>query len=193
MSLKTLFDEFNQSVSEIRDVINDNLAFHTHLAKTEEWSQICSALDTLDDTALAMDAYWSVQFDPDAQNNGSAYLFIYGLLQAMCLQQNAIMSLAKCFDLTIKVANEYPFMAQVREHRDWAVGHPVTNSHGPHTLSRPNLHRDSFELVSNNSKVTLRQRIGTESICSGQFREGKQALQRIKTAVAQKREGWSVS
>jgi len=53
----------------------------------DNWDRICSSSDVINDTTKAIKSY--VKSDYPNENVGFQYLFIYGLLQALYLQQDA--------------------------------------------------------------------------------------------------------
>jgi hypothetical protein len=80
-----------QSISEleteIRDFINRPRRQHELLADPASWNTLCSALDVIDDTELALEAYakWERR-----SKDGEKYLLVYGALQVMEVQQDAV-------------------------------------------------------------------------------------------------------
>jgi len=61
---------------ELRLFINKPRIQYRLLKKRPLWFQLCSSLDTIEDTELAIDSYLSSEFEKD----GELYLAIYGLL-----------------------------------------------------------------------------------------------------------------
>jgi hypothetical protein len=135
-------------VREIREVVNSPSWNHPVLAQTREWNKLCAAFDVLEDTELALDHY--LQAWPEA-NVGGQYLFIYGALQAMVVQQDAVALLHQSLGLEYQ-RNET--LAEIRDARNKAIGHPVDKLDkrvGGDRLacfiSRSTIERDGFELM----------------------------------------------
>lgn len=105
--------------SEVRDLINHHRKQHALLQHSADWNKLCSALDVVGDTELALDAYLSHNGVEDV---GLRYLFIYGALQILQTQQVAVEHI--CEALKIKPQNS-PKIPAIREIRSSAVGHPT--------------------------------------------------------------------
>jgi hypothetical protein len=132
----------------IRDYLQDARNRQQLLAQRFNWHQLCAGLDTIEDTELAIVAYVQSDFPSDA---GEGYLRIYGVLQALFLQQDALEHFlaASGWGLTTKVRD---VLRDVREARTAAVGHPTQlNRKGDlstHVISRSTLRKDGFDLMS---------------------------------------------
>jgi hypothetical protein len=104
---------------QIRGFINSPRKQAGLLNDSAAWNKLCSALDVIGDTELAIDAYLTRQPTADV---GESYLIVYGILQVLLTQQDAVKHL--CESLSIKVA--FPKALQrIREIRSNAVGHPT--------------------------------------------------------------------
>ncbi|NKC12655.1 MAG: hypothetical protein GKR94_10770 [Gammaproteobacteria bacterium] len=64
----------------IRDRINKRRLQSLLLEHTEDWNVLCSALDVIGDTELALDAYLG---HSPIQDIGLQYLHVYGALQLL--------------------------------------------------------------------------------------------------------------
>lgn len=108
----------------IRDFLDENPRVkHILIRKTPYWDQLCSSLDVIDDSSLAIEAYLT-DGDNDEYNVGRKYLYFYGLWQALFLQQDATMNLSEAFGIADKIAN-HPILKEIRELRNDCVGHPT--------------------------------------------------------------------
>jgi hypothetical protein len=113
------------------------------------WNQMRSALDTLRQTHRAIEAY-------NRANSGlkedERYLAIYGLLQALVVQQDALCHLAEALQLRPVRLNRHRRLEEIRNIRNWTVGHPtkadrhLVPSH--HAIRRPKLGRGGFAMYS---------------------------------------------
>jgi hypothetical protein len=76
----TLYD----LIKWIRDYVGDPHHQPRLMADEFSWNQLCAAMDTIEDTDAAVDAYVRHDFPTDT---GEKYLRIYGILQGLYLQQ----------------------------------------------------------------------------------------------------------
>ena len=114
-----------------------------------KWNQFRSSLDAIRQTHRAIEAY--------NRSNGELtedqrYLAIYGLLQALVVQQDAMCHLAEALQTKPVHMNRHKRLEEIRNIRNWTVGHPTkvdryeTSSH--HAIQRPQLGRGGFSLYS---------------------------------------------
>ena len=112
------------------------------------WNKLWSSIDTIQDTQLAIDSYLNLD-DFNAINGG--YLFVYGLMQALNIQQNAANDLLEAlFNRKINYKKDYPDLYKIREQRNNAVGHPTKrgNDKSFHYINRSSVKKSGFELAS---------------------------------------------
>ena len=141
---------------EIRDFINEPRKQFNLLKNPKFWNQLCSSLDVIGDSDLAIDAYINSEFGKD---DGEKYLSLYGVLQALFLQQDAVTNL--CESLGLKnnlIAN--PKLKEIRDIRNDSIGHPTKrgNYKSYHFISRITIEKFGFQLISDyeNNKTTIR-------------------------------------
>ena len=72
--------------TEIRDFINRPRRQNELLADPASWNTLCSALDVIGDTELALEAYLKWE---RVSEDGEKYLLVHGALQVMEVQQDA--------------------------------------------------------------------------------------------------------
>ena len=75
---------------------------------------VCSALDVIGDTTMAIHAYSAL---PDEKDHGVLYLQLYGLLQALVIQQDAVQHILDT--LKIQCATGTDNLRDIREIRTW--------------------------------------------------------------------------
>lgn len=63
---------------QIRDFINSPRKQHILLQDHADWNKLCSSLDVVGDTELAIDAYMENINEP--ASDGQKYLILYGIL-----------------------------------------------------------------------------------------------------------------
>ena len=150
----------HQSIREqeerIRDLINEPRKQYTLIKKLGLWHQLCSCLDVIGDTELAIAAYTAQELGPD---KGAAYLAVYGLLQALFLQQDAIFNLCESLGISDTISN-YPRLQEIREMRNASIGHPTKRGRKPpfsyHAISRLSLSSRGFQLLTSDETGTSR-------------------------------------
>lgn len=140
--------------SSVRKHINTHRYQSILIEKSGYWDQICSSLDVIDDTLLTIESYRNSDFPDDP---GIKYLFIYGILQALFLQQDALSHLSESFEVEYEVGDN---LKKVREIRNAAIGHPTKlNRKGEiyhYHLSRPSLNKDGFKLLQYSESDSVR-------------------------------------
>ena len=111
-------------VDEIRDIIDkwkDSPAvLEAALEDRRTRMQLCSCLDVIKDTERCLDTYLTTNIDE--LDFGNKYMYVYGSLQALYVQQDAV----KHFTCTLK--KDYPrdrYLKEIREVRNRSVGHPT--------------------------------------------------------------------
>lgn len=105
-------------VSQIRDMVNRPWVRY-HLLKTEDaFYQICACMDVLEDTQTAIETYRKMDFHAPLD----LYLPIYGVLQAVYMQQDAVISICNALGLDSSVYKSN--IGDIRKIRD-DLQHPT--------------------------------------------------------------------
>jgi hypothetical protein len=139
--------------TRVRDCINRPRVHHALYSNDlKGFFVVCSALDAIGDTTLAIDAYRGLQ---EAAIYGERYLRLYGLLQAFFIQQDAAQHILETLDLTCTESKDDLFY--VREIRNSAIGHPTRREGRPkknipqtsHAIARNSMWQNGFMLMSN--------------------------------------------
>jgi hypothetical protein len=107
-------------VQKIRSFITHHRRPAALLTSVADWHTLCSALDVIGDTELAFDAYsdWSAVSDV-----GQRYLLVYGVLQALLTQQDAVKKVCDTFQYPLSFSR---LMDKIREIRSDSIGHPTS-------------------------------------------------------------------
>lgn len=122
-------DQVQKINSDIRDFVNNSTLKKTSIFMKKQdgyWDQFFVALDTIDDTCLAIQG-----FQKDLSNLflKNPYLVTYGILQALYIQQDAVNYLKTSLfsnDKKIDWKNKkYLELAKIRQLRNETVGHPI--------------------------------------------------------------------
>jgi len=115
-------------------------------------------MDTIGDTTLAIDHFNKTGI---GQDEGEKYLRLYGLLQAVYLQQDAIkflfQTIKKCFDEKNKLKDWKNYQLnswnELRSYRNLSIGHPIENKTFKRGktkrvfISRVTISSDGFQLI----------------------------------------------
>jgi len=143
--------EVRELETKVRDFINHPRLQHSLLRDKAKWDVLCSALDVVGDTELAIAAYTLLG---DCDDVGFKYLVLYGILQVLFVQQDAAKHILESLD--IPFPNTDPDIEYVREIRNSAVGHPTKRERRPkkkipqtsHSIARMSLQPSGFLLMT---------------------------------------------
>jgi len=124
---------------------NSDLYEHHYKELPDEWSMLCIAMDTLDDTGLALEHF---ERQGLGTGDGEKYLKLYGLLQGIFLQQDSIRHLHKALDAReLKPQSDTGWM-KIRDLRNLTVGHPIDSSGSKSCMiSRVTIANNGFQLI----------------------------------------------
>ncbi|HUY13948.1 MAG TPA: hypothetical protein VMX16_10030 [Terriglobia bacterium] len=134
--------------TRIRDFVTEARRRQQLVARSADWNMLTSSLDVIGDTELAIEAYLS---SPEARDHGGQYLLIYGILQVLFVQQDALQHIAAALRFPYK---PYPELFDIRDIRNKTVGHPTKKDRpgaapqSSHHISRPSINRTYFQLLS---------------------------------------------
>ena len=134
---------------QVRDFVNNaNLYEKYFKSRLDEWNALCVAMDILGDTCVALEYY---EDSGMGDTDGEKYLKLYGLLQAIFLQQDSIRQLYRILlgkDLQPDSNSEWD---KVRDLRNLTVGHPIAKKDKAGTkrcfISRATIRSGSFQLL----------------------------------------------
>lgn len=143
-------------------------------------------MDIVDDVDLALDAYLTNRFSAD---DGEKYLRIYGVLQALFVQQDALGHLVAIVLPSFGIALS-DVLKDIREIRHASIGHPTElrrkGELSVHSMNRSTLDHDGFLLLSFDEKNgTLFENVKVSELIEAQRTEAI----RILTEVAKQVEG----
>lgn len=102
----------------IRNFINSPRKQSNLLEDSATWNKLCSSLDLIGDTQIAIDAYPQLF---SMQEEGISYLIVYGILQALLLQQDAAKHIGDALNIKVKLPKA---LEEIRIIRNSAAGHP---------------------------------------------------------------------
>lgn len=110
-------------VDELRKVLFGPNTTSLFLKGSGQQSQVAACLDTLGDAQFALDEYRSLKFISSQGREGRLYLYVYGALQAIFLQQDALEDICKSLGFPYQT-NQNPNRKSLREIRNKIV-HPT--------------------------------------------------------------------
>ena len=134
-----------QKMSTIRDLINSPRKQHILFQDSILWAMLCSCMDTIEDTELALESF--LNLDTDSSNEGRNYLRIYGALQALIVQQEAVENLHEALGIQY---TEDSSLEKIRHIRIDAAGHPTNrgNKKAFNFINRSTLSSQVFQLIT---------------------------------------------
>jgi tetratricopeptide (TPR) repeat protein len=145
MSIETIIGQIGNLEDAVRKHINTHRYQVDLLKDSSNWNQICSSLDVIGDTIYAISSYEAADFPKD---NGLQYVYTYGLLQALFLQQDAIRHLSEAFDIKLNLSDK---LLDIRGIRNASIGHPTKqNQNGTrfyNHISRISMSKAGFDLM----------------------------------------------
>ncbi|MBI4976849.1 MAG: hypothetical protein HZC28_05170 [Spirochaetes bacterium] len=109
-----------KGIDSIRTMINKPRRQNIILQNRVTWNTLCSSLDTIEDTSHAIGEY--ISLSNNNYSTGFSYVIVYGVMQAMFLQQDAVIHIASSLGNNLALDDE---LKKIREIRNSSTGHPV--------------------------------------------------------------------
>ncbi len=148
-NIKLLLHRISSEEESVREYINTTRYQTDLLQDLDVWNQICSSLDTIGDTVYSLDDYLSAEYPESA---GLKYIFTYGILQSLFIQQDAIRNLTEAFEISFDLNEK---LRKIRAIRNASIGHPTKNNVKGTTyynyISRITLSKYGFTLMRSSS------------------------------------------
>lgn len=115
-------------ISKIRELTNRPVLQNLLLKNKKKWNLMCGSIDAIQSTQMAIDSYESFSKD-DNNKTGLEFLIIYGLFQALYVQQDSVFNLCKSMSIGMPInakelEAQYPDLFEVRLLRNKGIGHP---------------------------------------------------------------------
>jgi len=131
--------------SQIREFINSKRRQSVLLNNTKTWHMLCSSLDLVGDTQLAIESYPEFM---EIREVGASYLVIYGILQALLIQQDAAQHIGDALNIKLKRPKD---LEDIRVIRNSAAGHPTLQKEKGLSkscfITRASISPESFRLM----------------------------------------------
>lgn len=112
-------ENINALEGRIRDFINSGRRQYNLLQSSATWNKLCSSLDLIGDTQVAIDSYSQIV---NTEGIGASYLIVYGILQTLLLQQDAARHIGEALGIKLKLPKN---LEEIRVIRNSAAGHPA--------------------------------------------------------------------
>lgn len=132
--------------SRIRDFISSGRRQSSLLKDPAAWNKLCSSLDLIGDTQIAIDTYPQLC---SVRQQGVSYLIVYGILQTLLLQQDAAKHIGDALNIKIKLPKA---LEEIRVIRNSAAGHPSYQKENGLSkssfIARMSISPTSFELMT---------------------------------------------
>lgn len=139
-------ENISKTEDSVRDYINTGRYQSELLKNSSNWNQICSSLDTIGDTLLSIIDFAKSNYPT---SSGLKYIYTYGILQALFIQQDAIRNLSLAFSIPLVQSEK---LKKIRKIRNAAIGHPtkqnVDGIEYCNYISRMTLKKWGFTLLS---------------------------------------------
>lgn len=163
-------------VQRIRDLVNAPWKHYELRQNKASFYQVCAAMDVIDDTEQAITGFEAGQLP---ESLATLYLAVYGVLQALVVQQDAALHLARCLGVTKGLA-DYPGFVEVRDIRNDAVGHPTQRDRKScvsyNQIARVTLSRSGFELFASLADGRTKRRFVDLAAIIGKQRQSVRSL-----------------
>ena len=134
----------------VRDIVTDPGMEHMFMDSAVRRYRIACCMDTVEDAQLAVEAYRRLESSSEGADKGKLYLVVYGVLQAIFIQQDALRNLACALDFPYEIGS-YSGLKEVREVRNQIVGHPTSyrreGRESFYAINRMSLSLDSFKVL----------------------------------------------
>jgi len=115
-------DNLQEKIQKLGNLINSSVCYKQSAWDRKgdgDWSKLWTAVDNIEDSQLAIDEYLTLK--------NFSRLAIYGLLQSMFVQQDAIFHLEKAIKIqTPDWKKDYPGLSNIRVIRNETIGHPIS-------------------------------------------------------------------
>lgn len=149
----------------------------------KKWIGITASIDVLEDSSWAIEYYVENDYPSDMKGK---YLYTYGLLQALFVQQDAADNIYKVFfDEKIKWKDEYPEAYAVREMRNDVTGHPLNrDNHFFIYLVQMDMEKDSISYLKDDVDSKKHQSVNVNLM--GSIEDSAKCINHVLSRVLEK-------
>lgn len=140
----------HQQISQIREIVDSPRKKFILLQDKSKFMQLCSVIDAIEQTELVINTFSFNSYE----STGDFYLGIYGFLQAMYVQTDAIKHLCQVLNIDENITEKYSRLLEIRDVRAATVGHPTLKNrhyiHGEETIEKKGEKKQTNSLKSYN-------------------------------------------
>jgi len=134
-------------------------------------------MDVIDDVDMALEAYLAAEFPSDI---GEMYLWTYGVLQALFVQQDALRHLIDIISPSVRVELS-DVLKEIRDLRSASIGHPTEfkrkGEKSVHAINRSTLAKNGFQMLSFGEKNgTSLKNVPVSALIANQRKEATRIL-----------------
>ena len=149
----------------------------------KKWIGITASIDVLEDSSWAVEYYIENDYPSDMKGK---YLYTYGLLQALFVQQDAADNIYKVFfDEKIKWKDEYLEAYDVREMRNDVTGHPLNrDNHFFIYLVQMDMEKDSISYLKDDVDSKKHQSVNVNLM--GSIEDSAKCINHVLSKVLEK-------
>ncbi len=149
----------------------------------KKWIGITASIDVLEDSSWAVEYYIENDYPSDMKGK---YLYTYGLLQALFVQQDAADNIYRVFlDEKIKWKDEYPEAYAVREMRNDVTGHPLNrDNHFFIYLVQMDMEKDSISYLKDDVDSKKHQSVNVNLM--GSIEDSAKCINHVLSNVLEK-------
>lgn len=148
----------------MRDLVSSPRTSASLRRHRRQWLRLCAAMDAIGDTNLAL--RWYTKHRSTSRRDGRAYLLVYGALQALFVQQDAIATLAGCLKIAVARSEE---LSEIRRIRNQSIGHP-TGKKSSAMIARMSLSAHGFWMIVYKGGKSERKNVDVRAAARRQLR-----------------------
>jgi len=137
-----IIESINKQIEQLRQELEDYTKQYKNYSRNN-FNIFCVCMDTLEDTMSAIEYYFKFGV---GSGIGERYIKLYGLLQSVQVQQDAIRELYKVFGYKYNFSKN---CNSIRAIRNAVIGHPIDSRHGECVtfLSRCSINNEKFDII----------------------------------------------
>lgn len=133
-----------QQITQIREIVDSPRRKFIFLQDKPKFMQLCSIIDAIEQTEFVLNTFSSNSYE----DIGDFYLSMYGFLQAMYVQTDAVKHLCRLLNIDENITTKYPRLLEIRDIRAATVGHPTLKDR--HYPSRKETNKQKADKKNNN-------------------------------------------
>ena len=180
-------DKILNFVKQIDSLISNQEFLEKYLSDNNKVFKVKSSLYVLQDTQLVINLYLSKNLIKISklsnwlEKKSLSYLIVYGFLQSLYIQQNAIKSLCKALNICEKsIINGNPKLRNIRNIRNHTIGHPSDrHDKGESFLSQQTVNQYSFKYTEFKNDSTNIIDVDIKKLAKQQIFEIEQIIDKI--------------